>query len=347
MGGDKALVGWVMGTFSISTVITRPFMACWIERRGERLVIFSGLFIIFVASLGYHLHSSLNIFVYGNRILHGLGFSAFVAGTFTLLGRLAPLKSRGEIFSISGAFILFAMAMGPFCGEFVVKERGFSGLFNVASACTFLSMIVVYFFKGEEREDIPENERVPFSEILHNKSFLWVLLSTLFFVLGQSTILNFLPLYFHQKDTVSGLYFLQAAPLAIIIRLFGGKFIDVFGKVRLIRLSFVLFGIGFLLIPFWEKGNIFLLSPFLYGLGLAYLYPAHNALVADQARSEKDMPAIFSIFSGIFDAAFIGGTILAGLLAEKFGFDMVFYLIAIISFAGAILQFVVNIHEEK
>ncbi|MBW2596548.1 MAG: MFS transporter, partial [Deltaproteobacteria bacterium] len=79
MGSDKHATGWIMGIFSIAAVLSRPFLGKLAIRKGEYWVISLGLLLSFVASLSYNLITAFSPLLLFVRVVHGVGFSAFIA----------------------------------------------------------------------------------------------------------------------------------------------------------------------------------------------------------------------------------------------------------------------------
>ncbi|MBU0731096.1 MAG: MFS transporter [Proteobacteria bacterium] len=334
LGGSKALIGWAMGALPASTVIVRPLMPALIRKIGIHKTLQAGLITIFIASLGYHMVEKLSWTLFAVRILHGLGFSAFVAASFTAVTYIIPGQRRAEAFGYIGAILLGCIAAAPILGEQLITGFGYPALFHSAAATAFFSMILVVTIRQKKNSaDDPKNHTGILS-VLYKKNLWLVLASTLIFVNANATLLTFVALFGKEQGFSGPVYYGKIAIIAILIRLFGAKLMDRHGKKRFAKYSFLLLGAGLILFTEAASDLFYYGSIILYGAGLGCLYPALNALAVDQA-DENERAAVMSLFTGVFDAGFMFGAVLSGTLADFFSLKTTFLVIGFSVFLGA------------
>lgn len=346
MGGESHVIGWVMGLFSIAAVSSRPFMGKMAARKGEYRIILAGIGVILFASLGYYHIQRIGSFMFLIRIVHGLGFSAFIAGSFSLATRSFPPARRGEAFGIVGASLMGAIAMGPLIGEYLIRKYGFNALYTAASGAIVLALIVISMTSFSSHPVyIEEKKETKYIPLLRNWSFVFLLGSTLIFAHCQSTVFNFLALIADQKGTGSGHFFFTSLLLAILILLTMGKMIDRYGKLILLRLFYPSLSLGILLIPILLQSWRFFFPALLYGTGIGFLYPVHNALAASHG-TEKEKTVVMSIFTTVYDTGFITGAVISGWISGWTGLDILFYLMGLLGFMGFTIAIFAPIKEE-
>ena len=337
LGESTIIIGWVMGALPLSTVLVRPFMPYVIGRIGQQRAIGIGLIIIFASSLAYHLISHVTWLLFTIRILHGIGFSAFVAAAFTAAAHMVPPSRRAEAFGYIGALILSCVAAAPVMGERLVRGFGYPALFHGAAASAFLAMAVI-FFARQWREPPAAQENVhDFQAALRNSSFQLVLLATLLFVNANATLLTYISLYGREQGFSGPVFFSWAAALAVAIRLFGSRLMDRYGKKIIAAGAFGLLGAGMLLITqMHHSAFIYIAAILSYGIGLGYLYPGMNALAVDQAEPPQ-RAIMMSLFTAVFDSGFMLGAVLSGFLAALLELQNMFLLIGLSPFLGVYL----------
>jgi MFS family permease len=340
MGSSKSTIGWVMGLMPLSTVVTRPFMGKWVARRGERPVLLIGLVIIFLSSLGYHGLQRVAWPMVMVRIAHGVGFSAFVSASFTAVARWIPAHRRGQAYSYTGATITAAVALMPLAGERLIQGFGYPALFNGAAATVFMASLLAYMLMSStgERADRASGT-LRYGPLLKRPSVLILLAAIILFVQGQATVLHFIAIQAGRLGLPASAYFTVAASLAFVLRLTAGSLIDRFGKKRFMKGAYLFFGTGICLIPLIGQPIFFYLSSILYGIGLAFLYPAAVALIADQSVNTTEIPAVMSLATMVFDLGFITGSVVSGWFADLFSLDILFICVGSLSFIGFILMF--------
>ena len=335
MGNKYDVVGWVMGIFSIATVISRPFMGRLVFLKGEYRVISLGMALILVGSLGYNLISGFGPLMLLIRVIHGVGFSAFISGSFSLGAKVFHPAKQGEAFSIIGVSLLGAVAFAPPFGEFLIRWLGFHALYIAACGSVILSWITMfsatYTLSPPQKKDNKGCTR--YMPLIKDRSFLFLLISTFIFAHCQSTVTNFFALIAAKKDMSIGYFFFASYFVAVIVLLTMGKKIDSYGKLVFLKIFYPSFAIGIFIIPGMIESPIYLVPALLYGVGIGLLFPAHNALAAGHG-SEFEKPAVMSLFTAIYDTGFITGAIASGWLAHLASLDMLFFVTGILGFLG-------------
>jgi MFS family permease len=346
MGGESDIIGWIMGVFSIAAVLSRPFMGKIAARRGEYRVMSGGIGVILLASLGYTVVQGVGPAVFLVRILHGIGFSAFIAGSFSWIARSFPRVRRGEAYGIVGASLMGAVALGPPLGEYLIRKYGFYGLYLGASGAAALAWIALFAARTSFRPSGGEKgKNIRYLPLLGDRSFLFVLFSCLIFAHCQSSVFNFLALIAGEKGAGSGRFFFLSFLLAILVLLTMGRLIDRYGKLIFLRLSYPLFSAGILLIPVVIGERHFLLSALLYGAGMGLLFPAHNALAADHGSGDEKA-AVMSLFTAVYDTGFITGAVLSGWIGRLTSLDTLFFSAGVLALVGLAVAWVSPIRKD-
>ena len=335
MGNGHHIIGLVMGIFSLAAVISRPFVGKLIVSRGEYRVISLGMATNIVSSLSYCLVTDFGPVMLLVRLIHGVGFSAFIGGSFSLAARAFPPDDRGQAFGVVGASIMCAVALAPPLGEFLISRWGFHALYMAASGSVILAWVAAFLAThppSPSRQSDKQTD-IKYLALFRDRSFLYLLGSTVIFSHCQSTVPNFLALIAAEKGATSGRFFFVAHVVAIIILLTMGKLIDRHGKVLFLRLAYPFLLLGILFIPVMIQSNFFSLSAILYGVGIGFLFPAHNALAAGHG-SNMEKPAFMSFFTAVYDSGFITGAILSGWFASQTSLDTLFFACVFLGLIG-------------
>ncbi len=347
MGSDKHATGWIMGIFSIAAVLSRPFFGKLAIRKGEYRVISLGLLLSLAASLSYNLITELSPLLLFVRVVHGVGFSAFIAGSFSLLAReVSPLK-RGAAFSMVGVSIMAAIALAPSIGETVIREYGFHGLYMAAALSVILAWValVIGLRPAPPLDQKGHHTVVRYLPLLKDRPFLFLLCSTLIFAHSQAIVANFLALIAAQNDASSGRFFFVSYFTAIIILICVGRVIDRYGKLLLLCMAYPFLSLGIILIPNTVQSLLFPITAILFGTGMGVLFATHNALAASHGSMEEK-PAVMSIFTAVYDTGFITGAVVSGWLASHIGLDMLFISSGFFAFLGLIVAMFSHIKEK-
>ncbi len=332
LGGSKTLIGWVMGTLPASTVVIRPLMPALIKKFGLVPTMRLGLIVIFLASTGYHLIHEISWQLFAVRVIHGFGFSAFVASSFTAAASIIPTHRRAEGFGYLGALILACVAAAPILGEQLVSGFGYPAIFHSAAATAFFSMILASFLAKKDSA-ASDSAVAGIGNVIRNPSLWLVLLCTILFVNTNATMLTYVALSGTQRGFSGPAFYGAAAIIAVLVRLFGSKLLDIHGKKLFAQYSFFSLGSGMILFALDGGTAAYIFSALLFGTGLGYLYPAMNALAVDQAGPGEGA-AVMSLFTLIFDAGFMLGAVLSGFLADLMSLNSMFMVTGISALLG-------------
>jgi MFS family permease len=330
---SKTAIGLIMGTFSVASLLVRPIAGKSIGRVGEKPVLVAGLLLIFTCSVLYHVVAGMIGAIYVLRIVHGIGFSGFIAASFSTIAKFTPHETRGRAFSHNGATMLAALGFVPLASERLMDAFGHPAIFHGGAATTFLGLSLVVMTRKWEKLSQGVGPKASYAEILKDRSFFFVLVAMILFVDAQATVLNYFPLYAKTIGISGGLFLSLALGLAVAIRLFGGSILDRYSKLLVIRISFVLFGLGIILIYKLDSTLLYVSSIVLYGSGLGYIFPALNAMGAEQGSLEQKA-GMMSMLTMAIDGGFILGTIFSGGLSDMIGLSNTFVFAGAVSLLG-------------
>ncbi len=338
MGGQTDVIGFVMGLFSIATVTSRPLCGKLVSSKGEFRVISAGIAVSLVASSAYFFITEIGPCMFLVRVVHGIGFSAFISGSFSLAAKAFDPGKRGEAFSIIGASLMAAVALAPPFGESLIHKWGFHALYIAAAISLVLGWIaaLVAIYPISPPPPKSGQTHVRYLSLLKNRSFIFLLFSTLIFAHCQSTVGNFLALIAAEKGVSSGRFFFATYSVAILILLTMGRIIDGYGKLFFLKLSYPILILGILFIPVAIDSAFFPVAVILYGTGIGLLFPVHNALAADHGR-KTEKPGIMSLFTATYDTGFITGAIVSGWFAYQTTLDMLFFATGLFGLLGLLI----------
>lgn len=342
---SKTAVGLIMGMYSVASLVARPLAGKSIDRFGEKPILLSGLCLIFVCSILYHVIPGTVGGIYVLRVFHGIGFSAFIAGAFSTIAKFTPQEIRGRAFSYNGATMLAALGFVPLAGEFLMDALGHPAIFHGGAAVTFLGFSLLLFTKKWEKIAARGAPKVRYTQLLKDRSFFFILVAMILFVDAQATVLNYFPLYAKTIGIRGGLFLSLALGLAVSIRLFGGGLLDRYSKLTIIRACFVLFGMGIVLFYKLDSVFFYVLSILLYGSGLGYIFPALNAIGAEQGTFEQKA-GMMSILTMAIDGGFILGSIFSGGLSDMIGLSNTFVFAGAVSLFGVLVTSLAPIRED-
>lgn len=349
LGGSESEIGYIIGVFTISAVILRPFIGREVDKRGRKKLLVAGMIVFLVSMMLYNYTKDVSSLLL-LRILHGLGWGAATTAASTLIADIAPPLRRGEAMGIFGMSSNVAMAIGPVLSIMLLKAYDFPLLFEVCTAIALISLLLVLPIK----EEIILRPQTP----LFSKDALFP--SALMFTISLTygSIVSFLPLFQEKQGIINpGIFFSLFAITLILVRALAGKLSDIKGRKFVILPGMIIIALGLFLVATADSQNAFLASGVLYGLGFGLFHPTLMALLVDRV-TPLERGAAMGTFTAAFDLGIGIGSILmgmllqfaGGMLKEQFGefagFAAIYILGGLIVLVAAIL-FTLIYNEDK
>lgn len=336
LGGNDQLIGIVVGIFTFSALLLRPYAGRALELKGRRFVFLTGLG-IFVLSIGSFGFAKSLLFLFMMRIIQGIGWGFSTTASGTIATDLIPAKRRGEGMGYYGLSGNLALAFGPTLGLALVGVITFTQLFLISS----LLGLVALLLSSKIRYKKVEKQTVPLKKWdFYEKSALPPSLLLLFITVTFGGIAAFLPIYSAQKG-INGIhwYFLLYAIALMLSRTFAGKIYDQRGHRAVFLPGALLILVSMILLSWLPNSTILYVAAILYGFGFGTVQPALQAWsVKDVAANRRGMAN--ATFFSFFDLGVGIGAILFGQIAHWFGYGAI-YSVAALSVLTSILLYLV------
>lgn len=342
LGGNDQLIGVVVGIFTFSALLFRPYAGHALESKGRRFVFLTGLG-IFVLSVGSFGFVKSLLFLFLMRVVQGIGWGFSTTASGTIATDLIPAKRRGEGMGYYGLSGNLALAFGPTLGLALVGVITFPQLFLISSLLGLAALLL----SSKIRYKQVEKRTVPLKKWdFYEKSAIQPSLLLFFITVTFGGIAAFLPIYSAQKG-ITGIhwYFLLYAIALMLSRTFAGKVYDQRGHQAVFIPGALLIIFSMILLAWLPNSMTLYIAAILYGFGFGTVQPAL------QAWSVKDSPAnrrgmANATFFSFFDLGVGIGAILFGQIAYWFGYSMI-YSVAAISVLCSILLYLVMLAKMR
>jgi len=336
LGGNEADIGFIMGSFGITSLGFIPVVTFLIDKYGRKQFMLLGAVLMFSASLLFLSVNNLSNLFYVFRMLQGIGFSFFFTSAATSAVDIIPMDRRAQGLGIFGAFTILSYAIGPSLGEYAIVKLGFDKYFIIASCFSLIAIVLVFFSKKTEFLKSREGFGFGFFKLIVSKKYSLVLFTNLLLAGGLGSVLNFISAFLKDKELGVYNFFLIYALTVTLVRVFAGRSSDIFGRKKIASPSLLIFSISIASIVFINSGIMALTISFLFSFSYGMLYPVLSALVIDKARADERGKAM-----GAFNACFsLGINFLAfpfGIIASIFGYNIMYLVSAIMVFISFII----------
>lgn len=335
LGGSDQLIGLIVGVFTFSALLLRPYAGKALDSKGRQFVYMLGLS-IFVLSIGSYAFVTSIVILILMRIVQGVGWGFSSTATGTIATDLIPINRRGEGMGYFGVSGNIAMALGPALGLSLVGAISFSYLFIVSAVCGLIAFLLsskIHYKKVEESPHKTTNIKFDFFEKTAVKPSVLLFFITVTF----GGIASFLPLYAVEKG-IEGIeiYFLVYALFVVVSRTFSGRIYDLKGHHYVFPPGAILIMFAMFLLAWLPNTAIMLVAAAIYGLGFGSVQPALQAWAVSQAPNNRKGMANATFFSS-FDLGVGIGAMTFGQLAALFGYGAIYITSAVSVFLSLLL----------
>ncbi|HJQ84243.1 MAG TPA: MFS transporter [Candidatus Binatia bacterium] len=341
LGGDELTIGLVLGAGLAVSVACRPAVGALLDRIGRRRVLFwSGVANTMSLPL-FLLLDGIGPALYALAAFHLVVGGALFASYFTYVADLVPAARRVEGIAIFGIAGMAPNGIGPALGEIVIAQRGYAGLFWVATAFAALSTVLTT--RAVERGPLPYHQsgtgaRRDMLRLVLRGGLLPILVATLLFGAGINAAFYFVAPFTRDLGIERAAPFFAAyASATIFLRAFGRRLPDRVGAHPIAMPAFAVFACGLALLGLLPLPGVLVAAGIACGSGHGSLFPVLNGLAVTRTPP-RFHGTVVSLYTAALDAGAVVGTPLCGAIAHVAGYRTMFLVMAGASLAGLALM---------
>ncbi|WP_102349525.1 MFS transporter [Bacillus sp. Marseille-P3661] len=315
-GGNNTEIGLVIGIFTISALLVRPFSGAALDIVGRKLFLLVGLIICLLA-IGTYIFATTVLFILLVRILHGFGWGISTTTYGTVISDIIPASRRGEGMGYYGISSTFSMAIGPVAGIWIINHWGFHTLFIIALISTIASLVLSQLLNIKNEKAVPgaKNQIKDFTSHLYEKRAIFPSLLVFFVTFTYGGIAGFITLFGTEVGIENvGWFFSINALFLLFVRPISGRIYDKKGH-KWILIPGAIFGIISLIILSNTTTLVGLvLSAMFFGICFGAIQPSLQAWLIQRVEP-KNRGAANATFFSAFDLGIGGGSLILGAIA--------------------------------
>jgi len=324
-GSAEAEIGVLIGVFSVSSLILRPFVGRALLRISERNFMIAGCILFLFTSIAYLFAPPFWPFLMV-RIFQGIGLAFFYTASFTLIANISPEAHRGQSLSYFYLALNIAFALAPYFGMLLLNRFNFTVTFLACSVLSLCSLLAVTKLKKIESV-MPDSQSTGNQPLLSREA----LPPSIMAFLGNTvwgTLTAFFPLYALQCGVANpGLFFAAFALMLILSRSLGGKILDLYSRERVILPCLIAYSSSMIILAFSKTLLMFVLVGGIWGAGMAFLFPALVAYALDVAGPSRG-PAM-GTFTAASDLGVGLGAVIMGIILRFTSYPTMFLCLAL------------------
>lgn len=338
-----AAAGFIVSVFALTRLAFAPVSGRLTTALSEPPVYVGGVLIVAVSTImcGFA-QDYVQLLVF--RAAGGLGSTMFTVSAMSLIARLAPPEIRGRISGYYAGSFLIGNIVGPVVGGFLAVFGYrlpffiYGGALVIAAAIVYLSLLGVR--SAAKRGPRDTRPAMGFAAAFENPVYRAALVSG--FANGWSNFgvrVALVPLFAAQAFTngaaLAGLSLgLFAIGNAVSLTV-AGRVTDRHGRRMPVLVGLSVGSVAMAGIGFTDHEVLFIVLSIIAGAGIGFMNPAQQAAVADVIGREHNGGKVMAGFQMATDAGAILGPVVAGLIADQWGFGWAFAITGLIGLAGA------------
>ena len=323
LGGSTSAGGRFLAIYTWACALSAPITGSIADHLGRKraLVIAAISFLVFSALYGVTTWFPLLLLF---ACIHGVFWSALMSSSAAITSEIIPESRRTEGIAWWGMASTAAVAVAPLIG-LKLYERGWAwvtGLMVLLSVVMFVLALRVH--GGTERS----NEPFPRARDLVDWRVTVVALALFVMSYAYGGITSYVAIYSKERGIDPPSLFFSVFALAILgIRLFTARLGDRHGPKMLLYPSWVLVPAGLAILPFARSPLALGVSALIFGCGFGAAYPAFATWVLGRTDSSRRGATFGSILLA-FDIGIGSGSLLTGMIAQRWGFPAAFSVAA-------------------
>lgn len=327
-GYGNGLAGLAVGIAFFSTILSRNHSGAFADTKGGRPCMRAGLAIYVAASLICALSglttlpgATRYLILLAGRLLLGVGESLTIVGMLGWGIGLVGQQRAGRVLAWTGAAMYGAFAVGGPIGLAIYERAGMGALMLVSALLPLIGLALVH---GIPATPTHAGGRAPFWHILG--TIRWQGIAVALQGVGFAALGAFLPLRFiHAHWPYAGLGLTCFGAAFVAGRFTCGHLPDRIGGLRMAALSLTIEAMGQYLLWCAPSPLLALAGAVLTGAGCSMVYPSLGVEVVRIVPPHMRGTALGG-FAAFQDLAYGATGPLAGLLADRYGYDIVFLL---------------------
>jgi len=316
LGASDRTVGFVIGTFSVMALCSRPFVGRLADCRGRKRAFLTGLGSCTLAGAAYLLPWGVSA-MYLARALQGVGEACLYTGAAAWAVELAGLHRSARALGYVSSGIWGGIAAGPLVGTLL-------GSFRHAAEFQIIAALAAGVFLTQVAED--------YEPSLHHDRKQWFRRSLLgpglavgFVNVFYPVITGFLILHLARRSSAGPVAFSVYAGFVLLSRFFLGGLPDRLHPRSTFYLGIACMAIGLSILAAGPNWTWAVIAAALLGFGYSFPWASIAATVLRRAH-ESERGSSVSVLSAFYDVFVGASSISAGFLANSFGYSAAFIM---------------------
>lgn len=345
LGGGVELAGFAATAFSITAILTRPFVGYYINIKRKKVILTAALVIVACSILGYALSGSVAMILLF-RLLHGVGWGMVTTANSTVLVASIGEDQIGRGIGLFGIASSLASVFAPNLGLQLIQGVGYRWMFMISFALAVAGCLMsLGVDENAMRKSQAPHGKLNVLEHLFAREAVVPAVVILCVGAGMASITNFIAIY-AESLSVSGIgyYFTVAGAVMLVMRPLFGRLSDSRFSRTIVFVSLAGFSLVFLTLGLARTLPVFLVAAVLYGTFYGALCPILQTWCVKAVDVSKSGTANSTYYTALDIGQALGASA-AGLLSVRMSYSNMYFTVMIPQLLAIALVAVVTLRE--
>jgi MFS family permease len=317
LGATPTVVGMVSGIFALTALMFKMVSAPAIDTYNRKYVLLGSIAILCIAYVCYSFSNNIPMLI-GSRLLQGTAQAFCTTCCLTIAADSLPVDKMATGIGYFALTNAIAQAISPAIGLKMQEVIGYNFTFGSLAIVSLIAIAVTFTMKMDftRTKKFEITLKAIFSKECAVPAIVLFLFSTSYCVVNAFLIL------FAEGQGVNsniGFFFTIYAVTMLFTRPMIGRLADKYGTVKVLIPAMLCFATSFVLISISTSLPMFLLAGFISAFGYGGCQPVVQAVCMNSVPSDRRGAASCTSYIGL-DLGNLVGTMLAGIIAESFGY---------------------------
>ncbi len=335
LGANPETIGIVVAASTITGILIKFPSGILSDILGRKTLLLLGALFFAFTPFFYPVVTSVTILLL-IRFVHGNATAIYSPTASAAISEITTVENRGIKLGLYSSIQGIGQTLAPIAGGILISSFGFGVPFFISGIFALIGLSIVTFLKNPSpshvRKDIGKYFISGIKEVISNKNILFtstIVASQMIVVGGYN---GFFPIYAMESLKLDawhiGIIFGVQSITTLLARPVMGKFSDTFGRKPLITFALFTSVILISVLSFINSFLILLIIGCIWGLTTSVISSVTVAFITDLSKKEI-YGAAHGTFGTIYDIGEAAGPIIAGFILAKFGFSVMFSILAL------------------
>jgi MFS family permease len=281
-------ISWLITVFTLPGVFLTPVLGVLADRWGRKQILIPSLVLFGIAGTTCFFLRDFNWLLFA-RFFQGIGAAALGSLNVTLIGDLFSGKTRTTAMGYNASVLSIGTASFPLVGG-ALAGFGWHFPFLLPGFAILVSFGVLFRLQNpapNEKQKLTHYFSEAWKNIKNRHTIGLFLISVMSFIIVYGAMLTYLPFLLNQRFQLSplkiGLILSSSSLSTALTAAQVGKLSHRFSEKQLLKIGFLLYAAGMLIIPFVTTVWLMLIPTLIFGMGSGLNFPTVQTLLAAQA----------------------------------------------------------------